>query len=490
MQSSVNQRSDAEAIEACLAGVNAQQQGDMPQAIVHFQRAVSLAPQQLDVRLLLAYAEGASGHQIEARRTLLALQGIESMSPADARRVADAAIAIGADTVARLAVERALHFSPDDANLHAAHGALLYRTGERKLARQVLSESSRRWPTHVSSLMNYARLLSDEGEHHAAIHIYERVLAVDVEHHTARWYSGMLRLLVGDTARGWQEHEARRVLPVLTNREPQGIPAWRGESVRGNTVLLWGEQGLGDQMMGARFARHLADVGANVVVRCAASLVDVLRSVPGVSDVVADDARLPACDVHVPMLSVPALLGLNVSSYGGGAYIIGGGEHSAVASSKLRVAVAWAGSPTHLNDQNRSLSPEVLTSLLATPDVEWVSVQVGPRRSDLELLSSELRARIHDAGSSIGSFADTARVIASCNVVVTVDTSVAHLAGAMKMSTLVMLPYVPDWRWGLDGERTPWYDSVKLVRQPVPGDWQECVAAVHRTLADLQRQEP
>lgn len=482
-------------LQHCLAGLDAQQAGRTQQAIGHFADAVQVAPQNLDTRLLLAFAQGAAGEHDAARATLGATPQIMTLPSADARRLVDAATSLGADRVALAAVERVMVFSPADPSLHATLGALHHRIGDTATASLVLHRAHMRWPSHVPTLMNRARLLSDTGEHAEAIALYDQVLRHSASHAHARWYRGMLRLMLGQAEHGWRDHEARRQLPLMEVITPAGVPAWDGSELDGKSILLWGEQGLGDQIMGVRFANSLAARGAHVVVRCAASLVPVVRTVDGVAEVVAAGEDLPQCDVHVPMLSVPALCAMSDDrQLGGEAYMrppqpgssdlqllldrpVAGGN-----SRRKRVGIVWAGSATHGNDRNRSFPSSMLVELLGGADVEWLSLQVGPRRDELASLETTIAARVIDASPVLRDFGDTAQAIATCDMIVSVDTSVAHLSGALGIPTVLMLPFVPDWRWQIARRDTPWYRSVRLLRQPMAGAWSHVIREVHRAI--------
>ena len=476
-------------VQYCMRGLEAQNRGDMAGAVEKFGQALRIAPDNLDMRLLLAFAQGSNGDRQSASNTLRDTPKLATLSEADARRVADAATTLGADSVALIAVERALVTAPSDPNLHSTLGALHHRTGDTEKASVVLHRAQVRWPQHVPTLMNRARLLADTGDYGDALALYDGVLQIMPEHAHARWYRGLLRLTLGDLAAGWSDHEARRELPFMQSVTPNDIAPWRGESLQDRTILLWGEQGLGDQIMGARFATILAQRGANVIVRCASSLMTMMRSVAGVSDVIAAGDAVPECDFHVPMLSVPFLTGLaEDASVDGASYMsppsIVSAEMPVARNMKgrARVAVVWAGSSTHANDHNRSFPAGLLAKLLAGADVDWLSLQLSDRSRDLDVLEPVVRSRVTDASAQIADFSDTARLLASCNMLVSVDTSVAHLAGALGVPTVAMIPCVPDWRWQLARRDTPWYRSMRLVRQPMAGAWDHVIAEVHRAV--------
>ncbi len=479
---------------ACVAGMTAQEAGDMDAAVSHFERALMLAPALIDIRLLLAFALGAHGRTSDAHEVLNETPALETLPESDLRRLADAATQLGASGIALKTVRLLAEKDPHNADIQSMLGALLHRIGEVEAAGHVLHRAVLRWPTHVATLMNTARLLVAEGNYAGALRYYDRALEVSPNHATARWHRGMLRLTMGDLAGGWTDHEARRALPVHNVSAPSGIPAWNGKNAAGRTLLLWGEQGLGDQIQGVRFAALLASLGARVVVRCAPALKRLFVGVDGVAQVFGDGESLPPCDAHVPMLSVPFLLKLfDETSYGASNYLRPS-FNTALRTrfpayeahqqfDRTRVGFAWAGSPGHTNDALRSLPVAQLAPLLDGLSAQWVSLQVGTRAAELNFLPHSVRSTVLNVAPTLIDFADTAAVISALDCVVTVDTAVAHVAGGLGVPTLLLLPFVPDWRWQLVREDSPWYGSITVLRQPSVGDWASVVARVRRELS-------
>ena len=480
-------------VELCVAALSAQEAGRIEDAVAGFAAALAGSPNTLDLRIMLAYAQAAACDRQAARDTLEATPNVELLSRDSARRLADVACEMHADRVALRAIDRALQFGAHDADLHANRGAVLHRLGDFAAARAVLDAPTAHWPTHIPTLMNRGRLDAERGETSRALEAYDAVLRMQPDHSRARSNRGLVRLSRGDHG-GWMDYEARRSLPFHTVGAPTGMPAWKGGDARGLTLLLWGEQGLGDQIMLVRFARELDARGARVIVRCDKSLVSMLSTVQGVQAVVANDEALPMCDAHVPMFSVPALLGihddraLGATPYlhlcdgksTGSRYVPAATDYS---DRTRKVGIVWAGSASHGNDHNRSFPRELLATLLGAQGIEWISIQLGPRRSELDALPTGIRARVTDASDGVRDFSDTARLLSECDCLVTVDTSVAHLAGALGIPTVIMLPYVADWRWRAERADSPWYASVTLVRQRERGDWPSVVAGVHELLA-------
>lgn len=482
----------ADPVELCVAAMSAQEAGRIGDAIAGFSAALAAAPGMIELRVMLAYAQAGACDRAAARATLEATPCVEGLSRENARQLADAACEMHADGVALRAIDRALQFGPHDPDLHANRGAVLHRMGDIGAARTVLDAAVRHWPTHIPALMNRGRLDAECGDATRALQAYDKVLGLQPDHSRARSYRGLVRLSLGDHG-GWLDYEARRSLPFHTVGEPAGVPAWKGGDARGLTLLLWGEQGLGDQIMLVRFAQELSARGARVIVRCDRPLLTMLRTAPGVSAVTSHDDVTPPCDAHVPMFSAPALLGVRSDeALSGTPYLHTGDEITAgtrymlpdaLSGRPRKVGIVWAGSAAHGNDHNRSLPQSQLAALLDAEEVDWISLQLGPRRADLETLPADIGARVTDASVSLRDFRDTARALADCDCLVAVDTSVAHLAGALGVPAIIMLPHVADWRWRAARSDSPWYRSVSLVRQREAGDWASVIAGVHVLLS-------
>jgi hypothetical protein len=270
-------------------------------------------------------------------------------------------------------------------------------------------------------------------------------------------------------------------------RRRLGKPLWLGEYPLGRkTILLTAEQGFGDVIQFARYAPLLARSGAQVVLEAPPDLMGLLGRMEGVV-VVARGAPLPPFDVHCPLGSLPLALKTDPAAIPAPIpYLAAGGERLAEWRTRLagvaapRVALAWSGSPTHPNDRNRSLVLAQLAPLFALDRIAFVSVQREPRE-DAQAVAAA-RPLVH-LGAELKDFDDTAAVLALCDLVVSVDTAVAHVAGAIGRPVWILLPYQPDWRWKLDRTDSPWYPTARLYRQSAPGDWGGVIARVRDDLA-------
>ena len=299
----------------------------------------------------------------------------------------------------------------------------------------------------------------------------------------AHWNLALALLAHGDYPEGWREYEWRLHLPELGARAPAlPAPRWQGEPLSGKTLLATTEQGLGDAIQFVRYASALASRGARVIVQAPGPLQRLLASVPGVAATFGTNDALPACDFAIPLLSVPGELGVGANDRACAVpYLRVDAARRAdiatpiaqVAGSSRKIGLAWAGSPHHANDRRRSLPLSALAPLFALPGVSWFSLQKGEGVAQVALVPAAASAlTLLDPHNE---FDDTAALVDALDVIVTVDTSIAHLAGALGKRVLILLPFAPDWRWGTTGDTTPWYPTARLFRQRTTGDWASAV---------------
>jgi tetratricopeptide (TPR) repeat protein len=331
--------------------------------------------------------------------------------------------------------------------------------------------------------------LQQLGRHEEALQWYEAACALEPGHGAARRSEAYCRLLMGDFQRGWEQHETRWLTgETMVRRRHTDRPLWRGnEPVAGKTVLLHAEQGYGDTLQFCRYASLLADRGATVVLEVPAALKSVLRTLRGVQRIVSEGETVGAFDFQCPIMSLPLAFGTELGSVPSAIPYLHADSHKvrewaarlqAAAPGQLKVGLVWSGNPRHNNDENRSIPLAELTPLFG-PAATFVSVQPFVRERDVAALAA---MSILDWGRELGDFADTAALLAALDLVITVDTSVAHLAGALGRPVWVLLPYVPDWRWLLEREDSPWYSSARLFRQHRPGDWPSLIRRVAQAL--------
>ena len=305
---------------------------------------------------------------------------------------------------------------------------------------------------------------------------------------TGHWNLALILLLLGDLHLGFVSYLWRwrtETFQVIKRNYPQ--PVWLGESsVSGKTVLLHAEQGLGDTLQFARYAKLVADQGAHVVFEVEPALFDLFQTLPGVSTLIRQGDPLPEFDVYCPLLSLPVACKTSLMTVPHDVPYLGVSEAKHAYWARLlgpktqpRVGLVWSGSATHKADHLRSIPLDQLLAFL--PDgFQYISLQKEVRASDLAALDA---FPLQHFGDQLSSFSDTAALCALMDVVISVDTSVVHLSGALGCTTWVLLPHLPDWRWLLERNDSPWYPSARLYRQAKIGDWTSPLELIR---ADLQ----
>jgi hypothetical protein len=295
----------------------------------------------------------------------------------------------------------------------------------------------------------------------------------------------MVLLAQGEYPAGWNDYEWRwQASGFPRPRYPQ--PEWNGSARRGETVLLYTEQGFGDAIHFVRYATLVAERGARVVLRCQAELQSLLRTAPGVSDVVTPE-QLPAFDFHCSLLSLPRLLGTTTSTIPvripylrpNPLLIEEWRAHMDAPANVLKVGLVWASQSQMPTAAQKSMALQALAPLGQAQNVRLYSLQTGGLGASAASLAP---FPISDLAAGIRDFADTAAIIANLGLTLTVDTAVAHLAGALGGPVWTMLPYAPDWRWYPDSTASLWYPQMRLYRQPAPGDWASVCAQVANDL--------
>ena len=329
----------------------------------------------------------------------------------------------------------------------------------------------------------------------AALACFRQSVALSPGYALGHWNLAAELLCRMDFEAGWAAYEWRWRWPEFPEvHRALGLPVWHGEPLAGKRIYVWGEQGLGDSMQFAPLAAQLPALGAEVILEVPASLVGLLaHSFPGLRVVPRPDSpeRLSfdgQLDYVVPLMSLPLRLGLRPQALPlARAYLrppegaVPAGLMQPHTDDKPRVGLVWAGQPRHANDHRRSLPASALAELLRLDTVNWFSLTVGARQADIAG-----RPDIVDLAPALADFTDTARAVERLDLVITVDTAVAHLAGAMGRPVWLLLPKVGDWRWGRSGNATPWYPATRIFRQSRLGDWSDVLEQVAQALGQVR----
>jgi tetratricopeptide (TPR) repeat protein len=346
-------------------------------------------------------------------------------------------------------------------------------------------------PSSADAYSNRGASLAGLNRWNEALADLDQAVAIRPDHAEAHFSRAILWLLQGDFARGWAEFEWRWKTPhgrALRERKGFSQPLWLGqEEIAGKTILLYCERGLGDTLQFCRFAKTVRDLGATVLLQVQTSLVELLSQVEGVSQVLADTRPPPPFDVHCPLLSLPLALNIELATIPAGKYLsapparIASAQAELGESTKPKIGLVWRGDPDNPDDHKRSLT---LTQLLShlPGGFQYLSLQK-------ELTDSEQRAVAAYPDFSPWqdlNFVETAALCECLDLVISVDTSVAHLSAALGRKTWILLPFNPDCRWLLDRNDSPWYRSATLYRQARGGDWRGVLTRVAADLASRQ----
>ena len=331
---------------------------------------------------------------------------------------------------------------------------------------------------------NRGIVLGRQGRLDEAETCFRQAIALSPDYADAHHHLAMALLTRGDFAAGWAEYEWRWQTPQMRHAAPIFTqPQWRGEPLAGRTLLIHAEQGYGDTIQFCRYAALAAERGGCVILQVQPPLMRLLRTLPNV-EVIAQGEAPPPFDMHCPMLSLPLAFGTTRASVPAAIPYLHADPARSVAFAQRvpgvsrKIGVAWAGSSAHLADHRRSIPPDRLRPLLALEGFHFVSLQKDATRTGLPL--TDLTVELTD-------FADTAALVANLDLVIAVDTAVAHLAAALGKPVWLLDRFDSCWRWLVGRSDTPWYPTMRLYRQPVPGDWDTVLAAVIHDLGSGPR---
>jgi len=387
------------------------------------------------------------------------------------------------------ALRRAVALAPTDAATLIRLGSLLNQSGELDQSLEMLARAQELEPLNPDAIAGRGQTLISMGRLDEAEPFLRKAMEINIEHLDARLGLARKLLLEGALEPGWIEYEWRRrkpdsKMPKLPGRE------WNGEPLQGKTLLIHGEQGFGDLLQFARYIPILARQGARILLAVPPVLSSLFATVEGVAQMVANVKSAEQYDFHVAMLSIPRFVGISMKNIPAQIPYFkvaqGGPRLPAPVGTKLKLGIVWAGSPKHTNDRNRSVTLTTMLPLTGIAGVCVYSLQTGPHAGDI--LKEAHPALVRDISSYMREFSDTANIVSQLDLVICVDTSVAHLCGALGKPVWVLTPFAPDWRWLLHREDTPWYPTMRLLRQTSPQGWDDliarCVEDLHKIVAN------
>jgi len=460
------------------------------EALSSLDKARALAPDDVDT---LNHHANVLLSLDRPREALAEFQQVLARMPQHAEARVNCGItqaALGFAEAALAEFDRALSIAPGHPVAQFNRGLALFELGRYADAAAAHDAVMAAVPQHAGAWLNRGRALAALKRYQEALDSYGKAAALRRDDADAEFMAALACLTLGDYSHGFAKYETRWRRTGMAPQRSRGRPLWLGQyPLARKTILLHAEQGLGDTILFARYVPLLAETAAKVVLEVPVELKPLMASLAGAAAVIAPGEAPPPYDVHCPLGSLPLALKTEPATVPAPLpYLAADAAHLAKWSARLgerdrpRIALSWSGNPSHLNDRNRSIPFARLAPLFAMP-AQFVSIQRDVRNEDAERLAGE--SRVLHLGGELENFSDTAAVIALCDLVITVDTAVANLAGAMARPVWVLIPFAPDWRWTLDAETSPWYPTARLFRQTALGDWDGVIARVGVALAQF-----
>ncbi|MBW4694264.1 MAG: FkbM family methyltransferase [Lyngbya sp. HA4199-MV5] len=473
-------------------GVSLFRQGQVEAAIAHYEQAIALKPDSYSAYNNLGTALQRQGKLEEATAQYRQALDINPSYASAHDNLGTVLQEQGNVGEAIVYYRRALALDPNLANAYNNLGSALQSQGYINEAMSHCLKAIQLQPDHADAHNNYASGLVEQGEFERAIEHYREALHYKPDHANAHLNLGIVLLLLGDLKQGFEEYHWRwESQQCASLRYPNAL--WDGSDLNGKVILLTAEQGYGDTIQFARYAILVAQRGGHVVIACQKPLIRLLNTLPGI-DRCVDRANVDVqTNVHAPLLDLPLLLRTTLETIPGNVpYLTPSSDFRLpIADHQLptpdsqlptpfKIGIIWAANPDSSTSRKRSCGLDRFLSLLQIPGVALYSLQKHPAEADRTLL--EGHPTVLDLHEQLDDFADTAVAIAQLDLVISVDTAVAHLAGALGKPVWTLLANVADWRWLRDRDDTPWYPTMRLFRQEREGDWDGVFEQVRKAL--------
>jgi Flp pilus assembly protein TadD len=471
-------------------GVALAEQGRLEEAVASLRQALQLRPDYAEAYYNLGNTLGKLGRGEEAVAAYRRALEIRPLYADACNNLGLALTEAGQPGEAEVVLRQAVRLRPAFADGHNNLGLALAAQGRFAEAETAYGEALRLNPGSVEAHTNLGSAYKEQGRLPEALACYQFALWLDPASPSAHWNRALAWLQAGDFERGWPEYEwrwRRKKSPPRPFRQP----LWDGAPLAGRTILLHAEQGLGDTLQFLRYAPLVKARGGSAVLACPRSLLPLLSGASGIDRLVDEAGKLPDTDVHAPLLSLPRLFRTTLATVPAEVpYLTADASRVGHWREKLqglpgrKVGIAWQGNPRHLWDRHRSAPLVAFAPLARVAGVSLVSLQKGDGAEQLRAA----RLPVHELGEDLdreGAFLDTAAVMQCLDLVVTVDTATAHLAGALGIPVWVALSTIADWRWLRDRADSPWYPTLRLFRQQRLGDWRPVFRRVARGLRRL-----
>ncbi|MBB15476.1 hypothetical protein CMK22_09390 [Candidatus Poribacteria bacterium] len=372
------------------------------------------------------------------------------------------------------AYQKAIQLQPDYADAYFNLGNSLREQGKLEESTRALQKAIQLQPDYADAYFNLGNSLREQGKLEESTHALRKAIQLQPDYADAHFNLAVLLLLQGDFVEGWEKYEWRWNSSLKSQKRDFKRPLWDGSALDGKSILIYAEQGFGDSIQFVRYIDLFPDADSSIIVACEPELKSLFKGIDRIDTLVTKGEDIPNFDFHVPIVSLPYIFNTTLDTIparipylypkptADSVFHLGG-------SDDLKVGIVWAGSPTHINDSNRSVSLKDFKCLLDVEGCQFFSLQVGQRSVDIR--QHGYNYMIKDLGKQLTDFHHTALAILQLDLVISVDTAVAHLAGSLGKPVWTLLPFIPDWRWMLSRSDTPWYPSMTLFRQKERGDW-------------------
>lgn len=465
----------------CL-GVSRAALGNLEDAARCFEQAIELSPSNAIAHNNLGGTLLDLGHPARALEPLLRAVKLDCRHVEAHFNLANALTSQGEYVQALRHYDEALKLRPKYTKAYQSRGTAQEALGDLEGAASSYRQALACDPDCRAVLSNLGQVLAFQGDP-AGIDSLERITVADPDSAEAHWNFALALLLHGHYERGFKEYEWRWKWAGSAPARPFARPLWQGEALHGATILLHAEQGLGDALQFARYIPLVAASGGRLILEVQPALFILCSQLPGVDVCVRQGESLPDFDCHCPLMSLPFIFGTTLDTIPPALRLpVGNAIGLAGFAKNLKVGLVWSGSPDHRRDRLRSLPLRELRPLFDLLDISFFSLQKGAAAEQVH--TEQLSTILPEPCAPIEDLADTARIIQALDLVISVDTAVAHLAGSMGKPVWILLSNYPDWRWGLAMDRSRWYPSARMFRQSGPCGWAQVIEQVSHELTE------
>ena len=453
-----------------------------------YHRALELKPLDADILNNIGVVLRASGRTEEALDRYRQALALDPENASIHANFGNALAELGQMAEAEMHLRRAMALNPSSLDARCALAIFLTALEKPHEAIRQFRNVLARAPENIDAWANLGVATLATGDTAEAERCYRQAIALDPHHAEAHYNLAWTLLLTGRWAEGWEEYEWRWRMPTFSSRRRDfAEPLWDGSPIIDGALLLHAEQGLGDAIQFVRYALEAKKLCSSVIIECAPSLVALFQNAKIADRVVVGGEPLPPFTAHAPLMSLPRIFATTPSNVPHTRAYLPTPSHIAPhlklpeRKRRLRIGIVWAGSADNKIDRRRSMPAALFAEMVSAADADFVSLQVGTRANELH--DEKI---VFAAEGAVKDFADTAALIAQLDLVIGVDTAVLHLAAAMGKPAWMLLPFMPDYRWLLNRVDSPWYEAIRLFRQPAPGDWKDVISRVLNALTDWQ----